>query len=204
VGILSNSVSITRYRVDGQIEAPVMETLLSGLKKNAIQEIDQETTEKAMGWTSIEKPFFPEFEGDSVVIGPYILFSLRIDTKRVSQKVVQKFVAVETARKLADSGRNFLSREEKRMLKDHVTNMLYKRVPAIPSIYDILWHLEQGYLWFFSNQKAANEAVETLFLKSFNLTLVPLFPYTCALSDAGLSPAQQDILSTLSPASFVE
>jgi DNA recombination-dependent growth factor C len=176
-----------------------METVLTGLKNNIITDIDQEVLEKAAGWTSTQQPFYPDFEGSSFVVGPHFIFSLRIDTKRVPSKTIQKYVAIETQKKLVESGREYLSREEKRMIKDNVTNMLFRRVPAVPGIYDIVWNHEAGSVWFYSNLKSANEMVETLFLKSFNLTLVRLFPYTCALYDADLSDSQKDALSAATP-----
>jgi DNA recombination-dependent growth factor C len=189
--------------VQGDLQTPVMETVLNGLKHNTIADIDQDALEVSAGWTSTNTPFFPDFEGSSFVVGPHFVFSLRIDKKKVPVKVIQKYVAVETKKKLADSGREYLSREEKRAIKDNVTNMLYRKVPAVPSIYDLIWHQEAGSLWFFTTQKNANETLETLFLKSFNLTLVRLFPYTGAIYDADLSDSQKDAVSALSPTSFM-
>ncbi len=204
LGLLSSSVSITRYRVEGDIKGAVMETVLGGLQNNTISDIDQQVTEKVAGWTDTRQPFIPNFEGSSFVVGPYFVFSLRIDQKRVPNKVVQKYMALETAKKLSDSGREYLSREEKRMLKDHVLNMLFRQVPAVPNVYDLIWNYEDKWVWFFSNQKNANETVESLFTKAFNLTLVRLFPYTCAMFEAGLSDTQNDQLASLSPAGFME
>jgi len=204
VGILSASVSITRYKVEGVLKNPLMDSVLDGLKKNTIAEIDQDVLEMTAGWTSTNRPFFPDFEGSSFVIGPYFIFSLRIDSKRVPSKVIQKYVALEIAKKLRESGREYLSREEKRMIKDNVTNMLYRLVPAVPDIVDLIWDHEARQVLFFSNRKSANETVETLFLKSFSLTLVRIFPYTSALMDAGLSDSQKDVLTGLSPTGFME
>jgi DNA recombination-dependent growth factor C len=203
LGILSASVSITRYKVEGTLKTPVMETVLAGLQNNTITEIDEEVLEKSAGWTSTHQPFFPDFEGSSFMVGPYFIFSLRIDTKRVPSKTIQKYVAIETRKKLVESGREYLAREEKRMIKDNVTNMLYRRVPAVPGIYDLVWNHEAGSVWFFSNLKSANETVETLFLKSFNLTLIRMFPYTSAFYDADLSESQRDALSAATPTSFM-
>jgi len=203
LGILSASVSITRYKVEGKLKTPVMETVLAGLKNNTIAEIDQEIVETAAGWTSTQQPFFPDFEGSSFVVGPYFIFSLRIDTKRVPSKTVQKYVAIETKKKLAESGREYLSREEKRMIKDHVTNMLYRRIPGVPGIYDLVWEHEKGSVWFFTNLKSANETVETLFLKSFNLTLVRMFPYTSAFYDSDLGDRERDALMATTPINFM-
>ena len=63
MGILSSAVSITRYRVEGKIEGPVIDIVSKGLKKNAIPEIDEEAESKAAGWTSFENPFHPNFDG---------------------------------------------------------------------------------------------------------------------------------------------
>ncbi len=204
MGILSASVSITRYAVEGDLKGQVIDTVLDGLKKNTISEIDQEALEMTAGWTSTNKPYFPDFDGSSFVVGPYFIFSLRMDSKKVPSKVIQKYVAMEITKKLNESGREYLSREEKKMIKDNITNMLYRRVPAVPDIYDIIWNYEARQVLFFSNRKVANETVETLFLKSFSLTLVRMFPYTSALFETGLSDSQKDVLTGLSPTGFLE
>ncbi len=204
MGILSASVSITRYAVEGDLKGQFIDTVLDGLKKNTISEIDQEALEMTAGWTSTNKPYFPDFDGSSFVVGPYFIFSLRMDSKKVPSKVIQKYVAMEITKKLNESGREYLSREEKKMIKDNITNMLYRRVPAVPDIYDIIWNYEARQVLFFSNRKVANETVETLFLKSFSLTLVRMFPYTSALFETGLSDSQKDVLTGLSTTGFLE
>jgi len=110
MGLFSSSASITRFKVQGKLEEPVMETLVAGLKKNAIREIDEDPADKVVGWTSFEKPYQPDFEGNSLSIGTHWIFSLRIDKKKIPLKVVQKMCAQETVRKLTESGREFLLR----------------------------------------------------------------------------------------------
>jgi recombination associated protein RdgC len=204
MGLMSSSVSITRYKVDGQLPEPIIETVAAGLKTNTIVDIDNEAFENAVGWTSFDTPFKPNFEGSSFVIGPHFFFSLRIDKKNISSKVVNKLYTQEMAKKLAESRREYLSREEKKLLKDAVIHSLYMRIPATPNVYDIIWKYEDAELWFFSHQKAANEALETLFSKSFKLSLIRLFPYTAATLTAGLTGHQLDNLSSLSPTGFTE
>ena len=204
MGILSSSVSITRYQVKGHLKAPMLEMVANGLKKNAITEIDEDASEKSVGWTSFHNPFHPDFSGSSFVYGNYFVFSLRIDKKSISPKLIKKHFTMESAKHLASSGRQFLSRNEKKVLKDHVFHKLSVRIPATPSIYDAIWNYEESCLWFFSNLKAANEELERLFSHSFQLTLLRLFPYTAAYLTMALSGPEKDRLNSLSPSGFTE
>lgn len=204
MGLLSSAVSITRYNVQGAIEEPIIETIHSGLKRNAIRTTDDDTSEKRVGWTSFDSPFEPNFEGSSFLIGSHLVFSLRIDKKVIPPKIIKKYCAIEEAKRLAESGQEYLSRTEKKMTREHVVDVLVSRIPSTPNIYDLIWNYEDSSLWFFSNLKSANEELETLFLLSFNLTLVRLFPHTTADLMIGLSDAERDMLAKLSPTDFTE
>jgi DNA recombination-dependent growth factor C len=202
--LLSSSVSITRYKVEGEIQGHLIKTIMDGLNKNSITEIDDQPMEKAAGWTSFDNPYLPDFETSSCVIGAHFTFSLRIDKKNIPSKIIKKYYTLEMAKRLAESGREYLSRNEKKEIKEHVANALSLRIPATPNIYDIIWNYEKSSLWFFSNQKAANEDLETLFSKSFGLTLIRLFPYTMANLASGLTDKERDLLSTISPTKFMD
>ncbi|MGD9877543.1 recombination-associated protein RdgC [Desulfococcus sp.] len=204
MGILSSTVSITRYRVDGKIEAPVLENITRGLAGNAITEIDDEASEKSVGWTALENPFRPDFSGSSFVIGAYLVFSLRIDKKTIPAKIVKKHYQIALARRMTDTGRDHLTKSEKQEIKEGVVQGLSMRIPATPNVFDVLWNIEGQSLWFYSTQKAANEELETLFAKSFKCNLIRLFPYTVAELTAGLSDVERDALATLTPTRFAE
>jgi recombination associated protein RdgC len=199
MSLFSNSASITRYKVNGKIKTSVLDTVANGLTKNTISEIDNQVADKAVGWTSFEKPFQPDFSGSVFVYGNYFVFSLRIDKKNIAPKILKKHYAVEAAKRLADSGREYLSKTEKNMIKDHVINALILRVPATPNIYNVVWNYEDSSVWFFSNLKAANEELETLFSKSFDLSLIRMFPYTSVFLSADISDSQRDELQQISP-----
>jgi hypothetical protein len=204
MSILSNSVSITRYQVQGKIKAPIIDTIANGLKTNTISDIDNQISDKAVGWTSFDKPFQPNFDGSTFVFGAYFVFALRIDKKNIAAKVLKKHYTIEAAKRLAESGREYLSKNEKKLIKEHVLNGLSLRIPATPNVYDLVWNYENSTIWFFSNLKAANEELETLFSKSFNLSLIRLFPYTAAELASDLSDSQLDELHKISPARFVK
>jgi DNA recombination-dependent growth factor C len=197
MGLLSSRMSVTRYQVTGQMDGSVHETVYQGLKKHAIPKIEDDSSEATVGWTSFETPYAPDFEGYSFVFGTQMVFALRIDKKSIPPKLIQKHYALYVAKRLADTGRHYLSGNEKKSIKDHVVNTLVHRIPATPNVYDVVWDYDTATLWFFSNLKAANEALETLFIKSFNLQLIRLFPYTSADRMAGLSDQEHDVLRKL-------
>lgn len=202
MGLLAASVSITQYKVEGTLPGPVNEAVLNGLRKNSITEIDNESEELVSGWAAFENPYKPEFELAGVSIDNQFVFSLRIDKKSIPAKTIKKHYFLEVARRLAETGRDFLSKTEKSEIREHVKNTLSLRIPATPNVYDIVWNYEAGTLWFYSNLKSANEELETLFSKTFKLTLIRLFPYTMASLMADLTEPQKDKLAKLSPTAF--
>ena len=202
MGLVSASSSITRYKVEGELEAPVSDKIESALKTYSFEENEEDYTEKSVGWTTIESPYIPRFETEKYTIGSYLVFALRVDKKTIPTKIIKKYYAIEMEKRLKETGRKFLSRNEKKMLKDHIMNILALRIPATPSIYDLVWNYEEKRLWFFATQKSANEELETLFFKTFNLMLVRLFPYTVADLSFNFNESEKDILNRLAPVSF--
>ena len=202
MSILSSSVSITRYQVLGQLVDPLMDTLTRLLTQNAIVEIDDEDVDQSVGWTSFENPFTPDFTGSTFVMGSQFIFSFRMDKKAIPSKVVNKRFRQQITKLLKESGKEFLSRNEKKQIKADVIRELSLRIPATPNVYDILWNYEKSSIWFFSTQKSVNEAFEVFFTKSFKLNLVRRFPYTAAMES--LTNSEEDILNRLMPSQFME
>ncbi len=204
MGLLSSSVSINRYYVEGKIEEPVLEVIKKGLIKYLFKETEDTPADKSVGWTSFNNHFRPDFEGSSFVLCDFFIFSLRIDKKSLSSKIIKKFLYFETLKRLTESGRSYLSSNEKTMVKEHVLSILLLRVPATPNIYDVVWNYENSIVSFFSNNKSANEEFETLFQKSFKNHLIKIFPYSEADILSGLSDKERDALSLLSLTKFME
>ncbi|MBU1570368.1 MAG: recombination-associated protein RdgC [Proteobacteria bacterium] len=204
MGLLSSSVSINRYYVEGKIQESVLEVVTKGLKKYSFKETEEAPSDKISGWTSFNNHFKPDFESSSFVLGDYFVFSLRIDKKSVSSKIIKKYLYFETLKRLEESGRSYLSANEKKFVKEHVVSVLLLRVPATPNIYDVVWDYEKSMICFFSNNKSVNEEFETLFQRSFNKHLIKIFPYSEADILSDLSDQERDTLSHLSLTKFME
>jgi DNA recombination-dependent growth factor C len=204
MGILSSTGSVTRYRVEGKFEESPVRQIQEILEKFTILDIDKEPDDIAVGWTSLENPYTPDFSKDPIQIGTYFTFCLRIDKKSIPSKVIKQHVAMENEKKLRESNKEFLSKNEKKEIKEHVENVMNLRIPPTPNIYDIIWDYENSLLYFFSTQKKANEELETLFFKSFRLKLIRLFPFTISTILSNLTDTDKDKITNLSPANFSE
>jgi DNA recombination-dependent growth factor C len=202
MGLLSGSVSISRYRIEGIEPENLVDMVKENLKKNRFPEIEDETTEFISGWTSFSNSFSADFENHKFQIMNYFIFSLRIDKKSVPSKAVKKHVAIESSKKLAESDKSFLTKSEKKEIKENVIEMLMSRIPSKPDIYDLVWDIEKREVWFFTGLKAACEELEALFSKSFGLRLVRLFPYSLAEMCCDLTPDEKDAFLKLTPTSF--
>jgi hypothetical protein len=200
MGIFSSAVSVIRYKVKGELQKPVIETVRNGLMNHIIRDLDREVSDKISGWTCYDNHFHPDFTGSGFILGPFFLFSLRIDKISISPKIIKKQYMEMLADQLKNSGRDYLSKQEKQTIKDTVIQSLHLKIPPTPNVYDILWSHETSDLYFFNTLKAANEELETLFFKSFNLSLQRIIPYTLADGQSGLTDSQRDMLSKLAPA----
>ncbi|HKJ97768.1 MAG TPA: recombination-associated protein RdgC [Desulfotignum sp.] len=199
MGFLSTSLSMSRYHIQNTFDSEPMEQVRQGLIKNAIPKLENEYEEISAGWTPFESPYLPDFERFSFVFGSWFLFSLRIDKKSIPAKLVQKQMAIEIEKKKEKSGRDFVSKNEKSEIKEMVMDVLMHKMPSIPNVYDILWSYESADLFLLTTQKAANEFFETIFLKSFNLKPIRIFPYTLVETKSAFSSAQKDRIMTLTP-----
>ena len=199
MGFLSNTHSLSRYHIEGEFDGSTMEEVRNGLIQNAIPKLESDYEELTMGWTPFESPYDPDFERFSCIFGTYFLFSMRIDKKSIPAKLVQKQMAIEIEKRKETSGRDFVSKNEKSEIKEMILDVLLSKMPAIPSVYDVLWDYENKNLFLFSTQKAANELFETLFLKSFGLKAIRLFPYTIVEKKSDIKETVKDRIYTLSP-----
>ncbi|OQY53350.1 MAG: exonuclease [Desulfobacteraceae bacterium 4572_89] len=202
MGLISSTHSMSRYHIEGKFETAVMDEVRNGLIKNSIPKLENVYEEISAGWTPCESPYNPDFEKFSFIFGNYFSFSLRIDKKSIPAKLIQKHMALEIEKKKEESGRDFISKNEKTEIKEKITDILMYKIPSIPSIYDVLWNYEEGSLFLFTTQKAANEFFETIFLKSFDLKPIRLFPYTIVETKSKLSADQKENVLSLSPLKY--
>lgn len=197
MGLLSSSQAIVRYQVEKVSDSDVLETVRNALIANSMSSIPDEYSETLIGWVPYETPYVIDFEATDFQFGEWFAFSVRVDQKKIPGQLFKQQMAMKINEKLTETGREFLSRNEKIEIRELIKDDLLRKTPFTPTVYECLWNYNKGILFYFAGQKAAKEHLETLFMKSFKRKLIPLFP--CTIAMAGLDANEQGKLINLTP-----
>lgn len=181
MGALSPSQTIIRYQVENAQKTDVLAMVLAGLKANAMPVIPEVEEEMVIGWVPFESPYIPDFEANPFQYNGVSLFSLRMDKKTVPAKVLQQQLTISFEKRKAETDREFLSKNEKAEIRELLYDSLLEKAPYVPHVFDFAWDHDLGLAYFYSTQKTAMEALETLFLNSFGCMLIRTIPYTQAI-----------------------
>ncbi len=193
MGLLTSTSSFLRYKIKNESQDFSLEDIRNLLKNNIFPEIpDSEMSESVSGWTSYENPYDPDFEKDHISYGKYILFCLRTDKKIIPKKIIEKNLIVESKKIMEETGKDYISKNEKKKLKEDIILKLSLIIPSTPNLYDVLWIPEKKEIIFFTTQKNINEIFETLFRQTFSVSLIRLFPYTKVYFDKNISDSDKD------------
>jgi len=204
MGFSGASCTFTRYRILEQPSAALWAQVPSLLKRHAFQDIDALPGElRSFGWTSFEDMLDIEWATAPPEKGAYLTFALRLETRRVPPAVLKKHHALavrEEKRRIAEQGKQFISRERKKELKEQVLLRLMRHFLPIPAIFDVIWATEAGLVYFASTQRKILDMFEDFFIKCFELSLEQLTPY--GLAAVSLSEHDLSRLDTLEPTIF--
>lgn len=201
MGFLSRSVSLMRYRVRGEVEGSFWDGVHEGIAKEAFREGEISGEDVVMGWVSMEDFTDTLFKGASYLRGNYVALALRVDTLRVPPRIVELQLKKESKRLLEESGQSRLSSSQYRELKERIRESLRRQILPSVQVFDMVWDTARAVLYFGSHSQKARDRVESLFKKSFGLTLVPLIPYLCAEELLG-DKSQKQLLEQLKPCSL--
>jgi recombination associated protein RdgC len=178
MGALKGSISVRRYLVLEKPPADARKRLHRGIKAHAFVPIDPKgDVERSAGWVSIQ-------DGDDLELTPEKLFfvsaapgggeqlrvTLRIDVLKPPAGEVRRQVAAR-ARVIENAEDRKLSRREKQTLKDEISRTLRLRSLPRTKLTDLVWNLDTGVLYLWSQTKGVNEQFLDLFVKSCALKL---------------------------------
>lgn len=201
MGFLNSSCSFTRFRLLDSLTDEIVLQIPEKLKKFAFVDIENLPEMRAHGWVCFEDMLDSEWQTAPPQKADYLLFSLRLDTRRIPAGVIKKHLALairEEKEKMAATGQKFISKERKKELKEQVLLRLRQHFLPVPAEFNVLWNLQSGEVWLASIQGKMIDLFMELFLNTFELHLEQLTPYNLAsslLDDAELA-ALDDLQAT--------
>lgn len=184
MGILSSSVSLTRYKVVQDIEDDFWSEVPDRLKKHKFKDIDQSADERSFGWTSFDDMLDNTWSLGSPHKAHYMAFALRLDTRRIAPAVMKKHyrLALDQAKnELEQKGQKFISRDQKKDIKENVRLKLFARTLPVPAVFDVVWDTSKNIIYLGSTSPKVRELFEDHFTNTFELHLEPRTPYYKAL-----------------------
>ena len=204
MGFNSSSVSFTRFKINEDIPDSLWGEIPSRLKQFAFQEIENIPQERGWGWVNFDDMLDSSWHTSPPEKGHYLVFSLRLDTRRVPPAVLKKHQTLalrEEEEKAKQLGHKFISRTRKRELKEAVKAKLLARSFPIPAEFNVIWNRDSGIIYFASTHTQMLAMFTDSFAKTFELDLEELTPYTLAMHLCGGDIAPK--LDAIAATSFV-
>lgn len=201
MGILAGPITIRRYQVAGDLPKDFREEFINVLQAGAFAGFERNSdAERAMGWASAQDALDVDLRDFKVFRNEYLIFALRIDTRRVPTSALRLHIRQAEEEHLARSKRPKLSRNEKKEIKALVRKKLLQQVLPSTKACDILWNVNTKRLDFWGTSDKLNAEFMELFEKCFALRLRPMGPYVNAIA---LYPDLDDTVQGLMPSSIV-
>jgi recombination associated protein RdgC len=175
MGALSGSISIRRYRVTDPLPADPRARLSRGLRSHGFTPLDPKgDVDKSVGWVSMLDYDDADLRADKLFFvasgGEQLRVALRIDVLKPPPAEVKRQLRARAAAMEAAEGRQ-LTRREKGVLKEEVVRQLRQStLPRVKTI-DMVWNLDSGQLYFWSQTKSVNELFVNEFVRAFGLRL---------------------------------
>ena len=179
MAFLNPSCSFTRFRVRDAIPEEFWPTVPEKLKQFVFHDIDDLPEERAFGWVSFDDMLDTTWSQSQPYKGRFIVFSLRLDTRRIPAAVLKKHYTLalkEEQKRMLELNKKYVARERKRELKEQVILKLRQRFLPIPAEFNVIWSLERNELWFGSTHGKMVDLFMDYFQQSFDLHLEQITP----------------------------
>lgn len=181
MGALSGSASFMRFSVEGELPDSFWDFVAERVAAHSFQDIDDSLEEYSIGWVSVANMFDADFAYASYSAGDYVVLSLRVDERKVSSAVLKKCVLKEEERVKKERQLPKLSRSVRLEIKERVRTELVRKSVPVPAVYDLVWSLSDGIVFFFTTNKKAMVLLEEFFKQTFDLSLILQIPWNIGL-----------------------
>ena len=198
MGIINGSGSITRYWVEEALPTEFMEELAERLIRHAFRPLDETSPdESTRGWVNIMNVLDYRFPAMDYLKEPYLALAYRVDKRKIPAMALKQ-ACLDAEEKVKELEKvEFLPKAVKMDIKEDVKARLLKRSIPDTRTYDMIWNLSTGLVIFGGvNDKLCDDFSE-YFLKTFDLHLIPEYPYGMALKILEKDNVEAEVLDGL-------
>ena len=205
MGLISGSGSFTRYLTDGRRIYRWRQRLSEKIARYSFRNLDEKSIdERSVGWVNVMDMFDNRFTGLEFLKEPYITMSLRVDERKIPATALKQYCLEAEEKIKKDEDLEYLQKERRLDIKDGVRLRLLKRAIPVSRCFDMIWNYSTGLVIFGSTTNRLCDEFVEFFLRTFDIQLQAICPYTLAsrfLEKKGSSP---DLLDGLGPANSSE
>ena len=203
MGLLSASTSVVRFVAIAPARME-RDAIARAVSRRAFRDAEVEVGEsrQTWGWVAIHEPLQTTFTPADLFFHHYLVTGFRYDKRLVPPKLLWlERRRLENERKAA-RGTAKLGAAERREIKDEIAQRLATRALPTPRLFDVVWNLQTGRVYFSGKLRAAREAFTDCFRETFGVAPVPLIPYLAA-EHVGLDVRQVEAVRAVEPARLV-
>lgn len=180
----SGPVSFRRFIISGKAPKQIEQAQLDALSEHALRPTEVGVPEESeYGWNGGRHILDGSFTFENNVFGDALHFALRIDTNKVPSELKRAYQVMEEEAVAAGNPSGFISKKQKRDVKDVVRRKLDDDLRSgqfrRSKLFSVLWDFPTASLYAAVNT-AAEEKLRELFERTFGLELLPVSAGTLA------------------------
>jgi len=185
MGILSNTVTICHFRVQGELASgqDFFDVAPQALAANAFRPIDDTADELSLGWVHLDDSKEHDFPAAACWRDSYLMFSLRRDQRKIPAALLKEHMEKAQEAFLAENpGFTRVPKQKREEIKEAVRLKLLSKTLPTPAIYDAVWDTQNNLVTFTTISTKTVELFQDHFKKTFEgLRLTPFIPYHRAM-----------------------
>jgi hypothetical protein len=192
MGFASGAIGFKRFFVDGDVPQRVDEEMIETLAKKAMGADHIRASDKTeIGWITGQHILDTKFDFAKNAVADGLCFAMRIDTNKPPADLVRGYQKQAEAALLEASGREFLSKAERREAREkalaradsEARSGVFRRMKSVP----VFWDIAKGQLFLGSAASSVADQFMLLFRETFDLSTVPASSGEMAARWSGLA-----------------
>ena len=177
MGIMSGAMTFKAYFVEGyDFQNIDYNELLSKLNRGIFKEINKERGEKeSFGFADSRDIFSLEIDFNHTFYDNYVYFNFRRDILKLQKSVINHYM-----KEIEKTFKRKVTKRELKEIKARAEAKYIKEVFPTVASYEVVWNLETGILYFFTQSRALNEKFTEWFERNLELELTEIETATFA------------------------